>query len=368
MNKLILIATSVFALSFSVSSHANLKPLVGLQIIDFEAPVRNLTATQITVVKKKYERAVNVVVTELKVNFNEPQTTDELKTFFTTAISRMWENFAQCTGFPDCKDTDPLLIDSFSKKRNDGKFGSVDCDTSAIFIADVLNQFGITSRLVEVTGHILLHISSGDVSLYAETFKEITFYNDLVEVERHYSIVFEEYNFSFPSSLHYIRRGFAYAGTYKVTLALADFDKAIELNSKSDAAYINRSVVKLELGDYEGALVDINVAMDLNPNDFYLYNNRGYIKLKSGNFKDAIEDFDFVLRIVSHHSYALNHRGLARFKLNDIEGALRDINRSILYDQKNAEAYRYRAEIKLHMGDEAGAAEDLKTADSLTSN
>lgn len=50
----------------------------------------------------------------------------------------------------------------------------------------------------------------------------------------------------------------------KYDLALADFSRAIELNSDYAMAYANRGVVYHEMGDYQSALPDFDKAIELN--------------------------------------------------------------------------------------------------------
>jgi len=47
--------------------------------------------------------------------------------------------------------------------------------------------------------------------------------------------------------------------------ALADYDRAIELNPKFVEAYSNRALVKYALNDDKGALADFDRAIELNP-------------------------------------------------------------------------------------------------------
>ena len=50
----------------------------------------------------------------------------------------------------------------------------------------------------------------------------------------------------------------------KYDLALADYTRAIELNSEFALAYGNRGFVYYDTGDYQGALVDFNKAIELD--------------------------------------------------------------------------------------------------------
>ena len=48
--------------------------------------------------------------------------------------------------------------------------------------------------------------------------------------------------------------------------AIADYNKAIELNPNFADAYNNRGLAKYDLKDYKGAIADYNKAIELNPN------------------------------------------------------------------------------------------------------
>ena len=57
--------------------------------------------------------------------------------------------------------------------------------------------------------------------------------------------------------------------------ALAELDKAIELDPNLAEAYNNRGRAYSELGQYEQALTEYNKAIRLNPNNAVAYYNRG---------------------------------------------------------------------------------------------
>ena len=60
--------------------------------------------------------------------------------------------------------------------------------------------------------------------------------------------------------------------------AIADFDKAIEINPKYADAYNNRGNAKNQLKQYQEAIADYNKAIELNPKNVQAYNNRGLTK------------------------------------------------------------------------------------------
>ena len=75
-------------------------------------------------------------------------------------------------------------------------------------------------------------------------------------------------------------------------LALADLNKAIELNPDNPLGYSMRSLNYLFEERYDLALSDINKAIELNPNEGHPYSTRGDIYLKLKDYNRAVEDFN----------------------------------------------------------------------------
>ena len=60
--------------------------------------------------------------------------------------------------------------------------------------------------------------------------------------------------------------------------ALANYNKAIELNPKNSEAYYKRGLLKEALIDEKGAVEDFTKAIALDPKNIEAYLNRGIIK------------------------------------------------------------------------------------------
>ena len=76
----------------------------------------------------------------------------------------------------------------------------------------------------------------------------------------------------------YYNRGSAYYSLGKHDLAIADYDKAIELNPKSPAVYVNRGVAYDKLGNMRQAFNDYKAAArlgDKNAQDYL--RNKGVV-------------------------------------------------------------------------------------------
>ena len=80
-------------------------------------------------------------------------------------------------------------------------------------------------------------------------------------------------------SLHFDRTRFRQFWKKDYQGALADFDRAIQIDPNIVEVYNYRGNLKGNiLQDYQGALVDFNRAIQLKPNYALLYKNRGVLK------------------------------------------------------------------------------------------
>ena len=76
-----------------------------------------------------------------------------------------------------------------------------------------------------------------------------------------------------------------------MNLALADFNRAIEIKPDFAMAYGNRGSVRFALGDPTSAIADFDHAIQLNPRLVGAYQNRGLARLLQGRNVEADEDF-----------------------------------------------------------------------------
>ena len=93
--------------------------------------------------------------------------------------------------------------------------------------------------------------------------------------------------------------------------AIADYDRAIEINPQHANAYNNRGIAKNKMGDYEGAIADYDRAIEINPQYTIAYNNRGNTKNDMGDYEGAIADYDRALNIDPKYINAIHNRGVA---------------------------------------------------------
>jgi tetratricopeptide (TPR) repeat protein len=95
----------------------------------------------------------------------------------------------------------------------------------------------------------------------------------------------------------YYNRGNAKQAKDDLYGALADYSKAIELNSTYAKAYGNRGIVRIKKGNMDGALADFTKAIDLNPNDANAYFGLGIVKTAKGDIDGAKADYTKALKL-----------------------------------------------------------------------
>jgi tetratricopeptide (TPR) repeat protein len=88
----------------------------------------------------------------------------------------------------------------------------------------------------------------------------------------------------------YANRGFAYFDSGELDHAIADYDKAIQLDPKFAQAYSGRCAVKIKKGDLTHAIADCDQAIVLDPKLAIAYNNRGLAKQAQGDTAGAAAD------------------------------------------------------------------------------
>ena len=94
-------------------------------------------------------------------------------------------------------------------------------------------------------------------------------------------------------------------------LAVGDYNKAIELNSKDAAAYLNRGRAYSGKKSYELAILDFDRTIELDPKDSTAYFKRGDVYEKKGNLQQAISDYQKAAELdASNESAKINLRRL----------------------------------------------------------
>lgn len=74
-------------------------------------------------------------------------------------------------------------------------------------------------------------------------------------------------------------------------LALADYNKSLELKADNSVAYLGRAKAHYNLKSYDLSIKDFDKALELNPKDSLAFFNRGVSFEKLGDVKKALDDY-----------------------------------------------------------------------------
>jgi tetratricopeptide (TPR) repeat protein len=161
----------------------------------------------------------------------------------------------------------------------------------------------------------------------------------------------------------YFYRGFAQRQMGSAEAALADYDRAIELNPEFAAAYLNRGAAHYHLGEIEEAVADYTRAVELDPENTNAYYNRALAYQALGEPDLAIEDYSRAIDLNPQFAAAYLSRGILYRDGGEPEKAIEDYTRAIEADPEYADAYNNRGYLNAQMGvnlDEA--LEDIERA------
>ena len=138
----------------------------------------------------------------------------------------------------------------------------------------------------------------------------------------------------------YYNRGVAYSNTGKYTQAIADFDKAIELNPLQSVFYWSRGRIYRLLGDNDRAIVDFNKTIELKPDEALAYYERGIAYANKAQFCEAIADFDKATELNPNDAAMYCGRGVTYSSMGNHDAAIDDFDKAIELDPKNLLAYQ----------------------------
>ena len=156
-----------------------------------------------------------------------------------------------------------------------------------------------------------------------------------------------------PRAAFYNNRGILFIRQRKWDLALADLNKAININPEFDDSYNNRGVIYKERGKFNLALADFNKSIQINPKNLEAYIGRGVIYSEQKRLDLALADYNKATQIDSNSAMAYNNRGSLYYKQKKLGLALADLNKAIQMNPELAMAYNNRG-FSLHKAGKMG--------------
>ncbi len=166
----------------------------------------------------------------------------------------------------------------------------------------------------------------------------------------------------------YLFRGKVQEALSNYSLAMADFDKAVELSPDSFLPYFYRGHCLIFTRELDRALADLNRAIELAPDFSPSFTESIRALVLQDNYQKALEIHEEVAKTDSNYQYsshvldAYEMRGIARRKEKKFEEALADFNAIISLNDKSYRAYWNRGRIYKDMKSYQAAIEDYSLA------
>ncbi len=104
------------------------------------------------------------------------------------------------------------------------------------------------------------------------------------------------------------------------------------------AFFQNRANANFVMGEYDAAIADYNKAVELNPKEPTIYFSRALAHFNNKSFNPAIADFDKVIELDPKEAMAYFKRGAALEKVGNFEKALSDYQKAVELDADNEPA------------------------------
>ncbi len=137
----------------------------------------------------------------------------------------------------------------------------------------------------------------------------------------------------------YVNLGIAFQSLNRFDEALVNFDKAINIDPYNIQAYSNRGISFYSLKRFTEALESYDKAISINPNYADAYSNRGNVLHELKLYEEALKCYDKAIKIKPESPDAYLNRGNTLCDLKRIEEGLKSYEKSIAYKPNDASLY-----------------------------
>jgi Flp pilus assembly protein TadD len=173
------------------------------------------------------------------------------------------------------------------------------------------------------------------------------------------------------SSLSDIQIALQYFQNGEYALAVREFSRYLEKNSKNTDVLMWRAMAKGELKDYYGAINDYDKVIELNSNYpmqynkiGMAYNNKAYTYVKKKEYNEALPFVERALELDKTDWHFWDTRGEIYLNLGQYEKALSDFNKAIKIEG-NSNSFYLRGMTYMKLGNKEKGCEDLSRSGEL---
>ncbi len=158
----------------------------------------------------------------------------------------------------------------------------------------------------------------------------------------------------------YIGRAKLRLATGDTIAAVADLDRALEINKNATNAYVLRADIAIHKNkDFQKALNDMNEAIKLQPQYAGFFINRAFLRYNLDDYFGAMADYDYAIQLEPMNSVALFNRGLLRAEVHDNDRAIDDFTKVLSLNSNDYKALYNRAMLYKDVHDFKNALIDI---------
>lgn len=332
--------------------------------------------------------------------FNSPETTNELKAEWQTALNHALNTYTPIVigyaggdhslmsfleddrtemrkgvywcycGKPELSDLPEEKIQRFVEKRN-GYFVAIDgFDALMVEIGKTMYEDAIRPG---VTEEHLKKMYEKRVQQYNQQWEMLNEKPEIQEVlqEMNRAEQREEEQREKEQALtswDYIRRGNRARSEGRQQNAMDEYQRATEVDPENAAAYVGLGLIYSDLGHLEKAVKEYNKAIELDPNYALAYNNRGVVYKELGQMEEALKNYDKATELDPNYALTYFNQGVVYKELGDVEKALKDYDKAIELNPNYAHVYNNRGVLYSDLGQLEKALKDYDKAIELDPN
>jgi tetratricopeptide (TPR) repeat protein len=149
-------------------------------------------------------------------------------------------------------------------------------------------------------------------------------------------------------------------------IALANLNRALELDGSLVEAYKERARIFIDLNEPVRAATDLTMASRLDPGDGEIFALRGLTCIRRMLYDAAIADFTRALECLPEDSRILYDRAVTHFLKDDLQQSLADVNRLLQTKPDAGRALSLRGILNVHFGNNAQARADFDKSVSVS--
>lgn len=129
--------------------------------------------------------------------------------------------------------------------------------------------------------------------------------------------------------------------------------------------HFNKGQFQQNMKEYKEALANYNKAVELDSVFYDAYIARASVSFLTLDFETALMDYNKALSILERKSAQFQKTGDIKKVLDDMKGARMDYDKATYLKSRMGDVYYKRGSVKRFMDDKAGGCEDLQKAKEL---